>query len=75
MTFCASGLGAVPTGYRTGDIDLAMRSHTRSFRCVCGEVHSWNEEAAWAEQGLTAARRSCGLAGPDTAPTPSGGSQ
>jgi len=62
MIICPSGHGAVPTGYRTADVDLTTRSHTRSFRCVCGKVHTWDEEAAWAEQGLSAAaRRACGL--------------
>ena len=49
MTLCPSGRGAVPTGYRTADLDLTVKSHTRSFRCVCGVVHSWNEDAAWPE--------------------------
>lgn len=49
MTLCPSGLGPVPTGYRTGDLDLSMRSHRRSFRCACGEIHSWCEDMAWVE--------------------------
>ena len=59
---CPTGRGAVPTGFRTADVDLATSSQTRSFRCVCGEIHSWTEGAAWAEVGLTpAARQSYGL--------------
>jgi len=62
MITCPSGRGAVPTGYRSGDVDLTIRSHTRSFRCYCGQIHIWSEEMAWAEQGLTAAAsRSYGL--------------
>jgi hypothetical protein len=56
MIACPFGHGAVPTGYRTADVDLTTRSYTRSFRCVCGKIHSWNEEAAWAERGLAPAR-------------------
>lgn len=67
MITCPSGRGAVHTGYRSADLDLTLRSHTRSFRCTCGQIHSWSEEMAWAEQGLTAARRNCGL-GPQLAP-------
>jgi len=55
MITCPDGRGAVPTGYRTSDIDLTTRSHTRSFRCACGQIHSWSEDAAWVEEGLAAA--------------------
>jgi hypothetical protein len=62
MITCPSGRGSVPTGYRTADVDLTLRSHTRSFRCSCGQIHEWSEETAWAEQGLSAAtRRGSGL--------------
>ena len=63
MITCPSGYGAVATGYRTADVDLTTRTDVvRSFRCACGGVHSWNEDAAWAEAGLcAAARRSYGL--------------
>lgn len=57
MITCPSGRGSVPTGYRTADVDLTMRSHTRAFRCSCGQIHTWSEEAAWAEQGLTVIAR------------------
>lgn len=55
MITCPAGRGAVPTGYRTTDIDLTTPSHTRAFRCACGQIHSWNEAAAWVELGLAAA--------------------
>lgn len=62
MITCPSGHGAVPTGYRTADVDLSTPSHTRSFRCVCGQIHSWDADVAWAEAGMTdAARRAHGL--------------
>lgn len=62
MTICPSGLGAVPTGYSTADVDLTARSHLRSFRCLCGKIHSWTEGAAWSEPGFSAgARRAYGL--------------
>jgi hypothetical protein len=66
---CPSGRGAVPTGYRTQDIDLAACSHERAFRCVCGVIHTWNTESAWAEEGLTpAALRAYGLGAPPRPP-------
>lgn len=55
MIKCPSGRGAVPTGYRTADVDLMTPSHPRSFRCSCGEVHSWSVEDAWAEERSAAA--------------------
>lgn len=62
---CDAGLGAVPTGYRTSDLDLAADSHPRSFRCLCGAVHTWVVEAAWAEERATLAGEPRGaIAGP-----------
>lgn len=55
MISCPSGRGEVPTGYRTADVDLTLRVQTRAFRCACGEVHSWNEDAAWPEAPRSAA--------------------
>jgi hypothetical protein len=65
MIICPSGRGPVPTGYTTADFDLTSGLQTRAFRCACGEIHSWNESAAWAEQGVAlAARRRYGLDDP-----------
>jgi len=52
---CPAGHGAVPTGYRTADLDLATPLQPHAFRCLCGEVHTWSGENAWAEEGMTPA--------------------
>jgi hypothetical protein len=52
---CPAGRGAVPTGYRTADLDLAAPLQLHAFRCLCGEVHTWSGESAWAEEGVTTA--------------------
>ena len=63
MIHCPFGEGDVPTGYRTTDVDLIVRSHTRSFRCSCGRIHDWTGDVAWAEADRTA-RRGDGLEPP-----------
>ncbi|HEY8574003.1 hypothetical protein [Phenylobacterium sp.] len=47
---CPAGRGDVPTGYRTGDLDLGAGPFSRSFRCTCGDIHTWDETQAWAEE-------------------------
>jgi hypothetical protein len=54
LVTCPAGRGAVSTGFRTADIDLAAAPIWRSFRCACGDVHTWSERDAWAEASTTA---------------------
>lgn len=69
LVTCPSTGDAVATGYRTQDIDLSAQNQCRSFRCSCGQVHAWESNAAWAEEGMTeSARRVYGLS--DPAPPP-----
>ena len=47
---CPTTGEAVPTGHRTQDIDLAIMSEPRSFRCtVCHQVHAWMGDDARVE--------------------------
>lgn len=47
LTICPDTGEAVPTGHRTADIDLAILSETRSFRCPrCQKVHTWTSDIA-----------------------------
>jgi endogenous inhibitor of DNA gyrase (YacG/DUF329 family) len=51
LTNCPDTGEAVPTGHRTADINLAILSEPRSFRCPrCQKVHTWTSDTARIEE-------------------------
>ena len=56
LTTCPTTGALAPTGHRTGDLDLALLSEPRSFRCpLCEKVHDWTAREAVVEATLSLA--------------------
>ncbi len=50
LTTCPATGALVPTGHRTGDVDLPALIEPRSFRCPqCEKVHTWTRDNAVVE--------------------------
>ena len=51
LTICPTTGQAVPTGYRSADVDLWTDPGSWSFRCsVCAQVHAWTASEASVER-------------------------